>query len=139
MQYTPTKNSKIFHADSTYMQSEYGAQMGDLDVEFDNEQDEALEILDWDQEKDGWSDEFWADIVTTRDGRLLAVVADDAWGQPGTYYHAVLEIQRAGSCRGCEINNSDPTRDDFLCETCVSHEENCKESDYEEACEKFSR
>ena len=86
------KKGEIFNADATYMIEEYRASLNS-EPEKLFFQDEALDILGWDTDQDGWGDEFWADIVISRSGNLLAIVAEGEWGQPSTYYHAVCELQ----------------------------------------------
>jgi hypothetical protein len=115
------KKGAIFNADAHYMRVTYGAQAFDS-AEFHYEPEEALDVLGWDVTENGFDDEYWADIVTTRKGKTLAVIADGAWGQPSTYYHAVLEVEVVPSCPRCEMNGADLERDDLFCGGCVSKE-----------------
>lgn len=108
MTYEKKEGAEVFNADSTYMQQYYGARACDSsNVTFESEQDEALDLLNYDVEKDGWGEEYWADIVTIdATGARIAVIADGAWGQPSTYYLAVLELipewRGESRCFDCE-------------------------------------
>lgn len=94
--YKAKEEAKVFSADNDYMYLTYQAQAFDSEnVEFEYEQEDALDLCDYEIEDDGsnWGEGYWADIVHTRTGDILAVVADGEWGQPSTEYLAVIELE----------------------------------------------